>query len=118
MAVIPKKSSDFDVVRGSDFPLTLTLKASGSAMNLSGYTIAGEVYSAINDGKTKIKKYADWNITITSSSTGVVDISLSDTQTKNFNLDVLFYDIKLTQPNNDKFVYLRGKLNMLEGYTE
>tara|TARA_B100001093_G_scaffold142651_1_gene135090 strand:- start:185 stop:529 length:345 start_codon:yes stop_codon:yes gene_type:complete len=113
MAIIPKKSTDFTVVRRSDFPLTLTIKDStSSAVNLTGYTVAGEVYDV---GRTK--KYADWNITYTNRSGGIVDIDLTDEQTTTFTKDSLSYDIKLTQPNGKEFVYLRGKLNMLEGYT-
>ncbi len=114
MAIIPKRSTDFDVVRRSDFPIRLTIKGGdGNALNLSGYTVAAEVYN-----KERTYKYADWTVTYTNRSTGTVDIELSDVQTTTFDLDSVYYDVKLTQPNGKKFTYLRGKLNMLEGYTE
>ena len=112
MAIIPA-NKDFQVVRRSDFPLTLTIKDStSSAVNLTGYTVTGEVYN-----EDRSTKFADWNVTYTSRSGGVVDIDLTDDQTTNFTPNILFYDIKLTQPNAKEFVYLRGKLFMLEGYT-
>ncbi|BAQ92447.1 phage tail protein [uncultured Mediterranean phage uvMED] len=113
MAIIPKKSTDFTVVRRSDFPIRLQLKdGSGNAVNLSGYTVAGEVY---NEGRTT--KYADWNIAYTNRSNGIIDVDLTDAQTTTFTPNFVFYDFKYTQPNGKEFVYLRGKLFMLEGYT-
>ena len=44
MAVIPAKK-DFTVQRRADFPLRLTFKDStGSAIDLTGYTVASQVY--------------------------------------------------------------------------
>ena len=47
MAINPGVKN-FDVVKRSDFPLTLTFKDStGSAMNLNGYTVAAQVWDII-----------------------------------------------------------------------
>ena len=44
MAIIPAQK-DFTVQRRADFPLRLTFKDStGSAINLTGYTVAASVY--------------------------------------------------------------------------
>ncbi len=113
MAIIPKKSTDLTVVRRSDFPIRLTLKDStGTAINLTGYTVAGEVYD-----ESRSTKYADWTIAYTNRANGIVDVSLSDDQTTTFTPDIVFYDFKYTQPDGTENVYLRGKLFMLEGYT-
>ena len=45
------------------------------------------------------------------------DLKLSDTDTENFSLTILDYDVKLTDPNGDKFYVLEGKLFISEGYT-
>ena len=113
MAIIPKQSTDFKVVRRSDFTMRLTVKDStSSAVNLTGYTVAGEVYN-----KDRSTKYADWTVAYTNRANGIVDVSLSDDQTTTFTPKILFYDFKYTQPDGREFVYLRGKLFMLEGYT-
>lgn len=113
MAIIPKRSTDFTLVRRSDFPIRLTLKdGTGTAVNLTGYTVAGEVYN-----KERTTKYADWTIAYTNRPNGIVDVSLSDDQTTTFSPEVLHYDFKYIQPDGKEFVYLRGKLFMLEGYT-
>ena len=109
---------DFDVARGSDFPLTLTFRDGNSNLiNLTGYTVDAEVYSETSDG-FRDTKYADWAITYTSRTGGVVDIALTDTQTATFNKHELKYDVQLTQPNGQKFQYLRGTLFINEGYSE
>jgi len=109
---------DFDVTRRNDFPLTLTFKGGdGNALNLTGFTVDAEVYSITSDG-FRDTKYADWSITYTNRSTGIVDIALTDTQTTTFNKHELKYDVQLTQPNGDKFQYIRGTLYINEGYSE
>ena len=112
MAIIPKQKVDFELVRRSDFDLRLTFKDSTStAINLTGYTVAGEVY---NEDRTT--KYADIGVAYTNRPNGIVDISLTDTQTATFSPDFVNYDIKLTQPNGKENVYIRGRFFVLEGY--
>ena len=84
MAVIPGKKN-FTVQRRADFPLRLTFKDStGSAINLTGFTVAAQVY---DDSRTT--KYADFTVAYTNRTGGNVDISLSDTDTANFTPDIL-----------------------------
>ena len=105
--------ADFTVAKRNDFPLTLTFKdGNGDAINLNGYTVEGEVYN-----EDRSTKFADWSVVYTSRGTGVIDIKLDDTDTTNFTLPTLFYDIQLTEPSGNKFQYLRGTLYILEGYT-
>ena len=109
---------DFDVTRRNDFPLTLTFKGGdGNALNLTGFTVDAEVYSITSDG-FRDTKYADWSITYTNRSTGIVDIALTDTQTTTFNKHELKYDVQLTEPSGKKFQYIRGTLYINEGYSE
>ena len=109
---------DIHVARRSDFPLTLTFRdGNRDLINLTGYTVDAEVYSETSDG-FRDTKYADWSITYTNTTGGVVDIALTDTQTATFNKHELKYDVQLTQPNGQKFQYLRGTLFINEGYSE
>ena len=112
MAIIPA-TKDFKVVRRSDFGMRLTFKDStSSAINLTGYTVAGEVYD-----KDRSTKYADWTVDYTDRANGIIDVSLTDDQTTTFTPDLLYYDFKRTQPNAKENVYIRGTLFMLVGYT-
>ena len=112
MAIIPGKKN-FTVDRRADFPIKLTFKDStGSAINLSGYTVAAQVYD-----ESRSTKYADWTVAYTDRTNGIVDISLTDTQTSTFTPSILFYDVLLTEPSGSKNYYLEGKLFISEGYT-
>ena len=112
MAVIPGKKN-FTVQRRADFPLRLTFKDStGSAINLTGFTVAAQVY---DDSRTT--KYADFTVAYTNRTGGIVDISLSDTDTANFTPEILKYDVLLTDGSGNKEYYLEGTLFISEGYT-
>ena len=112
MAVIPGKKN-FTVDRRADFPIKLTFKDStGSAINLSGYTVAAQVYD-----ESRTTKYADWDITYTDRSNGIIDMNLTDTDTATFTPNVLKYDVLLTEPGGSKNYYLEGTLFVSEGYT-
>jgi len=112
MAIIPGKKN-FTVDRRADFPIRLTFKDStGSAINLSGYTVAAQVYN-----EDRSTKFADWTVAYTDRTNGIVDISLSDTDTATFTPSILFYDVLLTEPGGSKNYYLEGKLFISEGYT-
>ena len=112
MAVIPGKK-DFTVQRRADFPLRLTFKDStGSAINLTGYTVAAQVYDDLRS-----TKYADFTVTYTNRTGGIVDIKLENTDTANFTPDVLKYDVLLTDGSGNKEYYLEGTLFVSEGYT-
>jgi len=112
MAIIPGKKN-FTVDRRADFPIRLTFKDStGSAINLNGYTVAAQVYN-----EDRSTKFADWTVAYTDRANGIVDISLSDTDTATFTPSILFYDVLLTEPSGSKNYYLEGKLFISEGYT-
>ena len=112
MAIIPGKKN-FTVDRRADFPIRLTFKDStGSAINLNGYTVAAQVYN-----EDRSTKFADWTVAYTDRTNGIVDISLTDTQTATFTPSILFYDVLLTEPSGSKNYYLEGKLFISEGYT-
>ena len=75
-------------------------------------TVAAQVYD-----ESRSTKYADWTVAYTNRSGGIVDISLSDTDTATFTPSILFYDVLLTEPGGSKNYYLEGKLFISEGYT-
>ena len=66
--------------------------------------------------KKRITKYADFGVTYTNRSGGIVDIKLTDTQTATFSLDELQYDVLITNSSGDKNYYLEGTQFINEGY--
>ena len=112
MAIIPGKKN-FTVDRRADFPIKLTFKDStGSAINLTGYTVAAQVWE-----ETRTTKYADFAVTYTDRAAGSVTIGLTDTQTATFTPEILKYDVLLVNPSSVKEYYLEGTIYMSEGYT-
>ena len=112
MAIIPG-IKNFDIVKRSDFPIKLTFKdGSGNTISLNSYTVAAQVW----DVDRKVK-FADWAVTYTDPSNGVIDLKLTVTQTDNFIVGTLKYDIKLTDPSGNESYYMKGNLNVSEGYT-
>ena len=112
MAIEPG-TYNFTLQRRSTHNIPLVFKdSSNNAINLTGYTVAAQVYD-----ESRSTKYADWTVAYTDRTNGIIDISLTDTQTATFTPSILFYDVLLTEPGGSKNYYLEGKLFISEGYT-
>ena len=112
MAVAPG-TYDMTIQRRSDHNVSVTLKDSGgSAVNLSGYTLASQVWDS---GRST--KAADATVSVTNASGGAFDWKLTDTQTATFSADEYKYDLLLTNPSGLKEYWLEGTIYMDEGYT-
>ena len=104
---------NFTVQRRADFPVRLVFKdPAGTAVNLTGFTVEAQVWN-----RDRSSKFADFGVTYTDRANGTIDLKLTDTQTATFSLNILEYDILLTDPNGDKMYYLEGTLFISEGYT-
>ncbi len=112
MAVTPG-TYNMTIQRRSDHSVQLIFKDnSDSAINLTGFTVAAQVWE-----QTRKTKYADFAIAYTDRAAGKIDISLTDSQTETFKPDTLKYDVMLTNPSGLKEYYLEGDIFMSEGYT-
>ena len=112
MAIEPG-TYNFTLQRRSTHNIPLVFKdSSNNAVNLTGYTIAAQVWD-----EPRLNKYADFAFTYTDRSAGSVTIGLTSTQTATFITDTLVYDVLLVNPSNVREYYLEGKITMSEGYT-
>ena len=101
------------VQRRSDHSIQLVFKdSSNTAINLTGFTVAAQVWE-----ETRTTKYADFAVTYTNRTAGTVDIALTDVQTATFTPEVLKYDVALTNGSGLKEYYLEGTIFVSEGYT-
>ena len=67
MAIIPGVKN-FTVDRRADFPIRLTFKDStGTAINLTGFTVAAQVYN-----EDRSTKFADWSVSYVDRSNGLL----------------------------------------------
>lgn len=112
MAIAPG-TYDITIQRRSDHQVSVTLEDSGgSAINLTGYSIASQVWDA-----ARTTKAADVTCAITSAAAGTWTWTLTDTQTTSFTADEYKYDVLLTNPSGLKEYWLEGTIFMDEGYT-
>jgi|TARA_R100001509_G_C4872349_1_gene217201 hypothetical protein len=112
MAISPG-TYNFTLQRRSDHSIPLLFKdSSNNAINLTGFTVAAQVWE-----ETRTTKYADFSVTYTDRTAGSVKISLTDTQTATFTPEVLKYDVLLTNGSGEKEYYLEGTIFVSEGYT-
>ena len=112
MAIQPG-TYNFTLQRRSDHSIPLLFKdSSNNAINLTGFTVAAQVWE-----ETRTTKYADFSVTYTDRTAGSVKISLTDTQTATFTPEVLKYDVLLTNASGEKEYYLEGTIFVSEGYT-
>ena len=112
MAIAPG-TYNMTIQRRSDHSVDVTLKDSdGSAVNLSGYTLASQVWDP-----DRTTKAADATVSVTSASGGTFTWSVTDTQTALLTLDEYKYDVLLTNPSGLKEYWIEGTIYMDQGYT-
>ena len=112
MSIEPGKYN-FTLQRRSDHDLDLVFKdSSNAAINLTGFTVAAQVWE-----ETRTTKYGDFTVAYTNRVNGQVKLSLTDTQTATFTPDLLKYDVLLTNGSGKKEYYLEGTIFESEGYT-
>ena len=112
MAIAPGRY-DMTIQRRSDHSVDVTLKDSGgSAINLTGYSIASQIWD-----KERTVKAADATCTVTSAAGGTFTWKVTDTQTTDFYLDEYHYDVQLTNVSGLKEYWIEGTISMSQGYT-
>jgi hypothetical protein len=111
MAVAPG-TYNISLQRRADYYIALQFKDSANtAINLTGWTVAAQAWN-----QARTTKYADFAVTYTSRSTGLVSIALTAVQTATLP-DEAFYDVLLTNTAGLKEYYLEGIIYVSEGYT-
>ena len=79
------------IEQGSDFSLQLTVQESGSAKNLSGYSVRGQLRSSIDAASAS----ASFTGQVTNPSAGILTVSLPFSTTESLNAGVYNYDIEI-----------------------
>ena len=104
---------DFTVQRRSDHTELFRITDSNdNAVNLTGFTIAAQVWD-----KERTGKYADFTVAYTNRTNGEFSISLSHVQTLQFTPNELSYDVLLLNPSSKREYYVEGTIFVSEGYT-
>ena len=79
------------IEQGSDFSLQLTVQESGSAKNLTGYSVRGQLRSSIDAASAS----ASFTGVVINESGGILTASLSFAVTETLNPGVYNYDIEI-----------------------
>ena len=104
---------DFTVQRRADHTETIRITDSNdSAVNLTNFTIAAQVWN-----KDRTGKYADFTIVKTNATNGEFTMSLSHVQTLQFTPNELVYDVLLLNAAGKREYYIQGNIFVSEGYT-
>ena len=112
MAIAPG-TYNITIQRRSDHVENIRLTDNnGTAINLTGFTVAAQVW---NDDRST--KFADWTVAYTNRTNGEFSITLSSTQTTTFTPNLLAYDVLVVNGSGLKEYYLEGTIFMSEGYT-
>jgi len=112
MAIAPG-TYDMTIQRRSDHSVNFEAKDSNNAaINLTGYTLASQVWDS---GRTT--KAADATMTITNATGGLFTWKVTDTQTTTFTSEEYKYDILFTDGSGNKEFWVEGTIYMSEGYT-
>ena len=104
---------DFTVQRRSDHTESIRITDSNdNAVDLTGFTIAAQVWD-----KERTGKYADFTIAYTNRTNGEFTMSLTHNQTRQFTPNELSYDVLILNGAGQREYYLEGNIFVSQGYT-
>ena len=104
---------DFTVQRRSDHTESIRITdGNDDPVNLTGFTIAAQVWD-----KERTGKYADFTIAYTNRTNGEFTMSLTHNQTRQFTPNELSYDVLILNVSGQREYYLEGNIFVSQGYT-
>lgn len=98
--------------RRADYSVLLEFKdANKTAINLTGWTVAAQVWD-----QSRTTKYADFDVDYINRPLGSVRLRLSHTATESLPKESV-YDVLLIDSSGTREYYLEGTIMASEGYT-
>ena len=82
---------DITIEQGSDFSLQLTVQDGGSAKNLTGYSVRGQIRSTVDAATIA----AEFTGTIINPTGGILTIRLPYTTTDDIAPGLYYYDVEI-----------------------
>ena len=83
---------NFTIEQGTTFSRVLTLQENGSAMNLTGYSVASQMRST-HDSSSIVATFSG---SVTNASSGQLTLSLTNSQTSAIEEAIYVYDVEIT----------------------
>lgn len=105
--------SNLTIDQGSTFKADIDVTDSdGDALNLSGYTVAGQLRKNYSSSTS-----TDFTASVTSTTNGTIRISLSATQTNGLKAGRYVYDVEITSSTGEVTRVLEGQVEVTPGVT-
>ena len=105
---------NIEITKGTDYALSVTLKDSGgSAINVSNYTFKSEIRK-----KASVAASATFTITKTNASSGIIQLALTDAQTRALPIGKLKYDLVANNGSGDYTQYIKGNVIVVDTITD
>ena len=106
--------SNLTVDQGTDFTASVDVTdTDGDALNLTGFTVAGQVRRSY---------YSSTAVTLTcavsNATSGIITVSLSATQSDAMKPGRYVYDVEITNSGGTKTRVLEGQLEIMPGVTK
>jgi hypothetical protein len=105
--------SNITIDQGTDYSATIDVTdTDGDALNLTGYTAAGQIRKTYSSS-TKV----DFTAAIANASTGQVSLSLTSAVTDAMKAGRYVYDLEVTSSSGTKTRVLEGQIEVMPGVT-
>jgi len=106
--------SNLTIDQGSSFLAYVDVTdSSGSALNLNGYTVAGQIrktYSSLTA--------VSFSATVTNATAGTISLALGDTVTNAMKAGRFVYDVEILSASGTRTRVLEGQVEVTAGVTQ
>ena len=99
---------NFTIEQGTTFSRVLTLQENGSAMNLTGYSVASQMRST-HDSSSIVATFSG---SVTNASSGQLTLSLTNSQTSAIEEAIYVYDVEITSGAGSVTRILEGNVTV------
>jgi hypothetical protein len=104
--------------QGATYTLALNYKDSaGTAINLTGYTAAMQLRSTYASTEAALSLSSPSNGIVITGATGLISITITDTQTSALSANAFVYDLEITSASNVKTRLIQGNATIIPEVT-
>ncbi|OUU52336.1 MAG: hypothetical protein CBC25_03335 [Pelagibacteraceae bacterium TMED65] len=106
--------SNLTVDQGTDFTASVDVTdTDGDALNLTGFTVAGQVRRSYYSSSA-----TNLTCAVSNATSGIITVSLSATQSDAMKPGRYVYDVEITNSGGTKTRVLEGQLEIMPGVTK
>ena len=106
--------SNLTVVEGTDFRMSVDVTdTDGDALNLTGFTVAGQVRRSYFSTTA-----VNFTCAVSNATSGIITVSLSGTQSDAMKAGRYVYDVEITNYGGTKTRVLEGQLEIMPAVTK